>query len=292
MSASSGRTSALIVGFLLSIAGGIGCGGKSVAVIPKSQCPVAILTGSVKDSLTGLAIPGANVLLETPSPLGASPVLDFSPSVIGQTDTKGSFSICSAQAVTSAILVIDALDRVGNAYPPTIVALSPRLDFGSILLGSCNAICGFPGQAQTAAPFDISGTITTSPASEAGSIMAQTAINALDGAKGIWKIALPGLLTGQQNTFQSVAMTCPAAADQCTSYNYTLPSQAPVVIDGGVYKQQVALPTYSITAALSGQSTCTEPFLSTSFQVDLAHPLTALAGSHLTAATLSFSGCH
>lgn len=270
----------------------LGCGVKVVTLPPTDKCVGILLNGSVKDSLTSLPIVGANVVLETGSELGTTPVFNFSSSATGKTDAQGAFSLCSSESSTTAAIVVEALDQSGNAYPPTITPLSPSSALGTILLGSCHVACGFPGQMQTSASSGISGVITTSPVSVSGTLLAQTAISALDGSKNIWNISIHGLSDARLDTFESRTGGCPTPDEQCVSYTYTLPSQAPVELISGVYKQQQAPPTYSISAATAAMNSCTEQTLSTSFQADRSSPLTVVPGKQLSAATLSFTGCH
>jgi len=281
----------VLLALTLSVSATLGCGVKVVTVLPTDKCVGTSFTGSVKDSLTNLPIAGANVVLETGFELGTTPIFNFSPSLTGKTDSQGAFGLCSSASLTIAAIVVEALDVAGNAYPPTITPLSTSSALGTILLGSCYVACGFPGQTQTSVPSGLSGVITTSPVSASGTLLARTAIPALDGSKNIWSMTIHGLSDGQLDTFESRPGVCPTSDEQCMSYMYTLPAQAPVELLAGVYKQQLAPPTYSISAATAPTNSCAQPILSTSFQADRS-PLTAVPGKQLSATTLSFTGCH
>ena len=269
-----------------------GCGSKTATWPLSNQCGGTLLHGVVTDSLTGSPVAGAKVVLETGSKLFITPIYTFSPDASDTTDEQGGFSVCYNTIATPAVLVFEALDPSGNAYPPTIAPVLLVSNLGTVSLGACHVACGFPGQAQSSAPAGISGLVTTSPIGESGTLSAQTAIAALDGSKNIWNIAIEGLLTGQPDTFLSTAGTCPTTGQTCALYTYTLPSQAPVDLVAGVYKQQEAPPTYSISATPETGAGCTQPFLSTSFQSNGSSPLTAVPGKQLTVADLSFTGCH
>jgi len=281
----------IMMGIITLISASFGCGSKAVNVPPPNQCSGTLLNGTVTDSLTGFPIVGAKVVFETGSKISITPIYNFSPATVGATDSQGNFGVCSKTSATPAILVFEALDPSGNAYPPTIAPVLQASNIGTVLLGACHVACGFPGQVQISASAGISGLVTTSPAGESGTLSAQTAIPALDGSKNIWNITIEGLSTGQPDTFLSIAGTCPVAGELCASYTYTLPSQAPVELVSGVYKQQQAPPTYSISATPEMEGGCTQPFLSTSFQSNGLSPLTAVPGKQLTAAALSFTDC-
>jgi hypothetical protein len=239
-----------------------------------------------------MPIAGAQVVLETGSELGASPIYNFTPSTMVKTDDQGSFNLCSTVLTTSAVIVFEAFDQSGNAYPPTITPVLQASNLGIVLLGGCHVTCGFPGQAETTAASNISGIVTTSPVSEAGTLLAQTAIAALDGSNNIWNVTILDLTDRQLDTFDSKAGSCSTSNELCASYTYTLPSQSPVQLVVGTYKQQQVLPTYSIFAASTVMNSCTQPFLSTSYQSNGSSPLTAVPGKQLTATALSFTGCH
>lgn len=282
----------ILMGMMMLMCASFGCGSKVVTVPPLNQCGGTLLNGTVADSLTGSSIAGARVVLETASELSSSPIYNFTPTVVDTADSRGQFSLCSKTSTLPAVLVVEAVDQSGKAYPPTIIPVVPDINIGIVSLGACHVACGFPGQAQSSTSVGIAGFVTTSPAGELGTLSAQTAIAALDGSKNIWNVALEGLLTDQPDSFLSTAAACPTTNELCASYTYTLPSQAPVELIAGVYKQQEAPPTYSILAVPKTPGSCTQPFLSTSFQSDGSSPLTAAPGKQFMAAALSFTKCH
>jgi hypothetical protein len=316
-----------------------GCGGHTpLPVMPPGNggCSGSVISGTMQDSLTHQPVAQGWAALETGTPLvepGETPVTiyTFSQTQTVASDAQGAFSLCSSALAAPAVVVLVALDASGNAYPAFVSSVTGATDLGTVAMGGCTLTCGLEGQQQTSAPATISGTVTSTPAAEAGTVAAQYSLHALDGSSNLWSVAVLPLdpaqsgafataaeagtvaaqyslhaLDGSSNlwsvavlpldpaqsgAFATAAGACPQSAPDCASYQFTLPSQSPVELVNGGLQQAAVSPFYVIYASLTTPSACTERFALTDFQQDGTYFLSGTRGAQLTAATIGFNGC-
>jgi hypothetical protein len=276
-----------------------GCGGHTpLPVMPPGNggCSGSVISGTMQDSLTHQPVAQGWAALETGTPLvepGETPVTiyTFSQTQTVASDAQGAFSLCSSALAAPAVVVLVALDASGNAYPAFVSSVTGATDLGTVAMGGCTLTCGLEGQQQTSAPATISGTVTSTPAAEAGTVAAQYSLHALDGSSNLWSVAVLPLDPAQSGAFATAAGACPQSAPDCASYQFTLPSQSPVELVNGGLQQAAVSPFYVIYASLTTPSACTERFALTDFQQDGTYFLSGTRGAQLTAATIGFNGC-
>ncbi len=275
-----------------------GCGGKSPSASGSSGCSGVVISGTLQDSLTHQPVAQGTAVLEARTELGTTPAYEFYPTTKAATDAAGTFSLCTPSIAAPSAVVIEAMDSTGKAYPPFVAPVSGATALGVIPMGGCTVICGLDGQQETSSPATITGAITSAPTAIVGTVTPQFALEALDGSKSangtpnLWAIAIPSLNAAQSFAFQTAAGTCAASAAFCGTYRFTLPSQSPVWrVSGGTLQPTVA-PTYLIYATADSTADCNPSSAVTIYQADGASLLTANPGAQLSAATLSFSGCH
>lgn len=270
-----------------------GCGGKSTPPNPPitNACTGVVISGTMQDSLTGQPVSQGWAVLESGIQLLATPVFNFSQSQKVTSDVHGAFSLCSPPVPQPSAIVLVALDPSGKTYPAFVAPVSGATDLGTIPMGGCRLLCGFEGQQQTSSPVIITGTITSAPIAKTGSVMAQYAMNALDGSKNLWNFSIPALDPAQSNTFGTTPSVCAGSAPFCAAYTLTLPSQKPVQRVTGGYLQQAGAPTYSIYAVADGPLSCTPSSGHAFFQQDGKSFLTGVPGDQLSAADIAFTRC-
>lgn len=253
-------------------------------------CNGIIVRGTLLDSMTNAPVSRASVAIETGTQRSITPVFDFSVQQSAAASTDGTFRVCANAPTAPTVVVVTAVDANGNAYPPFVSAITSSTNLGTVLMGSCRGTCGFVGQQQTSAPATIEGIVTTSPIAKTGRIVPQFPMDALDGTRNIWGLAMP-TFNGQAITFATASGACVGGAPYCTTYLFVVPSQQPMTRDAnGGYSQYSAPPNYAMYALTDGSPSCTPPFALAVSQADGAM-LTATAGVHLSATTLQFTNC-
>jgi len=270
-----------------------GCGGTmAVTNTPISDaCNGIKLSGTMVDSLTNQPVSLGLAVLETENQSSIVNVYSFSLTQSAASDVHGAFSLCSPALAAPSVIVLEALDSSGNAYPAFVASVSGAADLGVIPMGVCRGICGLQGLQQTSTPSEIVGTITSAPKAEAGSVTAQYAMNALDGSKNIWNLAISSLGVAQGTSFQTISGICANNAPFCATYSFTLPSQKPIQVANGGYLQASGAPTYSIAAQLGNTQACAQPSGFAAYQQGGTLPLTGAPGAQLSAANIAFTGC-
>jgi hypothetical protein len=247
------------------------------------------IQGTVVDGATGAAIVGGNtvVALETNDGTGVDRVI-----METVTDANGNFVFCPAPSGTFDV-VVSAINGAGTAYAATVIT--------GVQAG--NALGKVPMTA-AAAPASINGQITTSTGSAATS--ADLSLSALQPI--VLVTSAPLLITtplAQQSAATATLTTaagasCPAKTD-CVSYTLSVPAANPSV---GVFSssgnQTPAPPasgavnyTVDAIAFLPGAASlldCSPSDMRTS-QTSTNGALVVTAGTSVTAATLTFTGC-
>ena len=287
------RLAARVVGVgILSWLGLTGCGGHVAATSPvqASACTTGNITGTLRDSLTGQAIAGGQVFVESGSVVPGMNEYTFTVAQQALSGADGSFQVCAGAATSPTALVVAALDQAGKSYPAYVSTDGGAAALGTVALGGCMVACGLPGQQQSAAPVTISGAATTDPASEAGSVAPQYALEAPDGSGALWGVVIP-TLNQQSLAFTTAANRCAGVSGVCAEYQFLLPSQKPVVAQHGSTLQSEGAPVYAISATIGSGHRCTPSVLATSFVSDGSAPLTGTPGAVLSAATLLFHAC-
>jgi len=246
------------------------------------------INGTVVDSVTSQPINGGTtvVALEQNDGSGVDRVI-----METVADNSGAFSFCPVAAGTYDV-VIASVSGSQVEYGATVIT--------GVQAG--NALGSVPVVAQTGntAPAAITGQITTSTGS-AGTA-ADVTLSALQPISSSLLVTVP--LAGQSAAAANLATasgtSCPAKTD-CATYTLSVPALNPSV---GAFQaaaaQTPAAPAagavnYTIDAkafTTDGTSTpdCTSPDMQTNVTSTNA-PLTAIAGTSVTAATLAFSGC-
>src|ERR1700742_2249091 len=150
--------------FLFIFISGIGLVGCGVHPTPPGlpeagACIDTAITGTLKDSLTNQPVLNALAFLESGTRLSGTSIYNFSTIKQITSNADGSFQLCSSMVSGPSALVIVALDRSNNAYPPFVAPVSGSVAFGTILIGGCHETCAFEGQEQTSLPATIDGMI-------------------------------------------------------------------------------------------------------------------------------------
>lgn len=276
-----------------------GCGGKSSSPTPpvSDVCTGVAISGTLKDSLTNQPVAQGVAVLESGTKSSVVSIYNFFPKQQAAADVDGAFSMCAQSVASPSVIVVEAMDAAGNAYPPFLAPVSEATDFGTIPLGGCTVMCGLAGQQQTSAPATITGSVTSTPIALTGTVVPQFAVQALDESKAVdgtpnlWALAMPVYNTAQSFTFNTAAGACAGGARFCASYTFKLPSQSPIWrVNGGTVQAAVA-PNYLIYAAAGGTTSCLLPSVLTVFQQDGTSFLTGKPGAQFTAANLNFAGC-
>ena len=278
-----------------------GCGGNSSspAAPPGSGCSGVVISGTLLDSLTSQPVAQGMAILESGTELGTTPVYDFYPTREVATDVHGGFSLCGQTLTHPSAIVLESTDSGGKAYPPFIATVSGTAKLGTILMGGCTLTCGFfQGEQQTATPATITGVIASAPIAVAGTVVAEYAMQALDGSKAadgspnLWALALPVFTASPVATFSTTTGACAGVGPFCSTYTFPVPAQSPLwSVTGGTIQAAVA-PTYLIFAVPGNQATCSPPVALSAFQTDGKSRLTATPGAQLTAQSISFATCH
>lgn len=277
-----------------------GCGGNSAppTVPPANQCNGAILSGTLRDSLTFQPVAQGTAVLESGTELGITPLYNFFPAQSVTTNAQGDFSLCASAIPYPSVLVLEAMDANGNAYPPYVTFVKAGADLGTISMGGCVLKCAFADQQQTAAPATITGTITSDPIAVPGTVVPQYPMQALDGSKSpdgapnLWSLALPLFPASPTLTFNTTSGACGGASNFCSSFTLPVPAQKPIYPESGGGAQLLASTVYMIYAELNTATTCSPQFGFTAFQPDGQSILMATPGAQLTAQTISFTNCH
>ncbi len=244
------------------------------------------------DSLTGRPVSGGLVLLESGGAASAAHISQFAVGGQAASGADGSFQLCASAVPSPSVVVAEALDASGSAYPAYVAPVSGSVALGVIAMGGCVITCGLPGQRQSSAPVTIAGTVTTDPVTETGSVTALDAVEALDGSKGVWVLAMGGLPANPegQATFTTASGGC-GGTGFCAPFRFVLPSQKPVVTYLGKAMQGTGAPVYAVAATLQTGSACVPATVETSFEADGGTPLTGVPGATVTAAPLQFLQC-
>lgn len=246
------------------------------------------INGTVIDSVTSQPINGGTtvVALEQNDGSGVDRVI-----METVTDNSGAFSFCPVAAGTYDV-VIAAVSGSQVEYGATVITgVQPG-----------NALGTVPVVAQTgnSAPASITGQITTSTGSTGTA--ADITLSALQPISSSLLVTVP--LAGQSaaatNVSTAASASCPSKTD-CATYTLSVPALNPSI---GAFQAAAAQnPTVPAAGAVNytidaqaftsdGTSTpdCTSPDMQTNLTSTNA-PLTATAGTSVTAATLAFSGC-
>lgn len=251
----------------------------------------------MQDSLSSQPVAQGVGVLEEGTQLSGTSIYNFYPTRQVATDAHGAFKLCTETVVSPSVIVLEALDSAGKAYPPFIASISGATDLGTIPMGGCRVTCGFDGQQQTSLPATIKGAITSSPIAKTGSVVPQYTVSALDGSKtksgypNIWSLALPLFNTSQTTTFSTIAGTCGGMAPFCANYSFSVPSERPIELVNGGYVQETAVPYYLIYAVPDGLASCIPPSRLAVFQQDGSSLLAGNPGAQITAAEMDFTDC-
>jgi hypothetical protein len=276
-----------------------GCGSNShlTTVAPATGCGGSIISGTLRDSLTSQPVAQGMAILESGTELSTTPIYNFLPIQKVTTDAQGGFSLCAQSVGYPSIIMLEAMDAGGKAYPPYATLVTGATDLGIVNMGGCILICGFDGQQQTTLPATIAGTITSAPIAVAGTLIPRFAMQALDGSKSpdgllnLWNLAMPVFNVSMTPTFSTVAGSCDGISSYCATYGLVVPAQSPVHPASGGTLQATVSPVYSIYAAL-GTNECVPAYASSLVQSDGKSFLTAKPGAQLTAQNISLTSCH
>jgi hypothetical protein len=280
----------------LAFASLFGCGGgvsTSPVISTGQSCSGISVTGTLRDSLTNQPVSQGWAALEAGAGTSiSSPAVTFSPTQTVASGSTGAFQLCTPALTQPAVVVVDALDATGQAYPAFVTQVSATTDLGIILMGGCTLVCDIgDGQQQVSVPASIQGQVTSTPNTLAGYVTPQLALNALDGSGSIWALFVPPLNTLESDVFSTAASACTGQNQWCSAFTFMLPSQNPVTPSKGGYSQQAGVPGYQIYAVSTNPSSCAETsivsLLSTS-----GGPLLGSPGVTLTAQPINFTGCH
>ena len=276
-----------------------GCGSKntSLSTPQSSSCNGATLSGTMRDSLTHQPITQGIAVLESGTELSLTRVYNFVPTQQVTTDVQGSFSMCAQSLAYPSVLVLQAMDINGKAYPPYVTAVTAAADLGIISMGGCTGICGVANEQQTGRPATITGVITSSPIAMAGTLIPQFTLYALDGSKtpsgipNLWALAMPVFNTSPVLGFRTASGGCSGSVAFCSTYTFPVPAQSPFYPVSSGTMEQSAPPGYLIYAAPDPTSVCTPPYANTALQSDGKSFLQTREGAKLTAQTISFANC-
>lgn len=281
----------VILGVLVCL---IGCANNKISKsssIDAQVCDGIEIAGVLQDSLSQQPIPFGWAVFESASP-STNTVLTFSPLLKTRSSSSGSFQLCVPSITMPTLLVIDALDSSGDAYPPLIVPVTRTVNLGVIPMGGCTLTCGIDGQEQSSSSVMITGQITSWPVSEAGVVLPLYSQKALDGTSSVWNMVIPPLSDLQSTTFTTVPSSCTDTSEFCAAYSFKLPSQKPVVLQRGIRSEESGVPVYSINIAPYNPGACAQSNEVTFVQQDGTTPLDGIAGTTLVAKTMNLTGCH
>jgi hypothetical protein len=286
---------------LVSVAGiflpGCGSDSRPVSAPPNNTCNGATLSGRMHDSLTDQPITQGMAILESGNELGVTSIYSFTPTQQVGTDTQGGFSICAQSLPNPSVLVLQAMELGGKAYPPYVTAVTMSADLGIVSMGGCSGECGLAGEQQTAKPATITGVVTGSPIAITGTLMPQYVLSALDGSKtpdghyNLWALAMPMFGTSPILTFSTAPGDCGGTAPSCSAYTFSVPAQSTFYPIKGGRMEMAAPPNYLVHSEPSSSSACTPLFADVVWQSDGKSYLVATEGAQLTAQTISFTNC-
>lgn len=277
--------------FVLIAACAMGCGsglGKVIAPAPNA-CGGVHVSGIVLDSMTSLPIAQARAVLESGTPDIAPTSIHFVSFAETTSNTSGAFDLCVPAVSPPTALVLVALDAAGKAYPPLVIQISSSTDLGQLLMGGCRLLC-IEKQQQTSSPATLTGSITTGPVSETGTIAPHLYAFAPDGSRSTWSLAIPLLDPAQSSGFATAKANCVNLNSFCSSYTFLLPSQKPIFLASSVFSQETGAPSYSVDAVLTKGLSCTPPFSYVFTQTDGTF-LIADPGAALLAQDAVFQHC-
>jgi hypothetical protein len=228
---------------------------------------------------------------------GITPVYNFGPTQQVTSDAQGGFSLCASSLPYPSVLVLEAMDSGGKAYPPYITAVATTVDLGTISMGGCTGVCGLAGEQQTTQPATITGIVTASPIAITGTLIPQYVMQALDGSKtpsgpNLWALAMPVFSASPTLTFSSAPGACNGVAPFCSTYSFFVPAQGPFYPFSGGTREQTAPPGYLISFIPAAQLACTPLYAFAKLQSDGKSFLLATEGAQLTAQDISFTNCH
>lgn len=170
------RSGVLSLCFLWILLAGCGGNSKPSTLSKGNNCSGSVLSGTLRDSLTSQPVTQGTATLESGTELGTTPLFNFSPSQTVATNANGEFSLCAQAISYPSVLVLEAMDSSGRAYPPYVAPVTAAAALGNISMGGCTLVCGLAGEQQTATPATIAGQITSTPASVSGTVTPQFAI--------------------------------------------------------------------------------------------------------------------
>lgn len=276
-----------------------GCGSNSTPISAPSgnSCNGATLSGTMRDSLTDQPITQGMAILESGTELGVTSVYSFAPTQQVGTDAQGGFSMCAQSLPNPSVLVLQAMDTGGKAYPPYVTAVTMADDLGIVSMGGCTGVCGLAGEQQTAKPAIITGVVTGSPIAITGTLIPQYVLNALDGSKtpdghyNLWALAMPVFGASPILTFSTASGDCGGTAPFCSAYTFSVPAQSPFYPIKGGTMEMAAPPSYLVHSEPSSSSACTPRYADVAWQSDGKSYLVATEGAQLTAQTISFTNC-
>jgi hypothetical protein len=252
----------------------------------------------MRDSLTHQPITQGMAVLESGTELGVTSVYSFAPTQQVATDAQGGFSMCAQSLPNPSVLVLQAMDSGGKAYPPYVTAVTMASDLGIVSMGGCTGVCGLAGEQQTAQPATITGVVSGSPIAITGTLIPQYVMNALDGSKtpsghyNLWALAMPVFGASPTLTFITASGACGGTAPFCSAYTFSVPAQSPFYPINGGTLEMAAPPGYLIHSVPSASSACTPTYADVAWQSDGKSYLVATEGVQLTVQTISFTNCH
>jgi hypothetical protein len=246
------------------------------------------ISGTVVDSVTGVAIVGGNtvVALEQKDSNGVDRVI-----MDTVTDSNGNFVFCPVPAGMYDV-VMTAINGAGTAYAATVITgVQPGNALGHVPV------------TPVLLPASITGQITTSTGS-AGTT-ADLSLSALQQITvGVSTVMITTPLAQQSAATATLTTApgpgCPVNTD-CEDYTLAVPAANPSVGTFTATGNQTPAPPpggtvgYSLDAnafvpGSAGTADCSPSNLQTS-QTSTNAPLTATVGGSVTAATLAFTGC-
>lgn len=286
------RRVVLLVWFLSILLPGCGSNSTATSGSAGNGCSGVALSGTLRDSLTSQPIAQGTAILESGTELGTAPLYIFSPTQSVAANAKGEFSICAQATIYPSVLVLEATDSSGKSYPPYVQVVTATADLGAISMGGCTLACGLADELQTAAPATITGVISSTPTTVAGTVMPLFSMQALDrskapdGSANLWALALPLFSPSTSLTFSTVTGTCGGTAPFCVSFTLSVPAQSPIYPVSGGTMQQAATPSYMIYATPNSAAACS-PSFGISPSILLATP-----GAQMTAQPVVLTNCH
>lgn len=246
----------------------------------------ASISGTAVDSVTRQAIAGGITVVALEQKDGNN--VDR---VVMETvaNSNGAFVFCPVPAGTYDV-VITAVMGEGVAYAATVITgVQPGNSLGTVPLTA-------------ALPALLKGQITTSTGSAATAADLQlSALQAITVNSATVQITVPlPQFPGATATLMTAPGTCPANTD-CVNYSLVVPAANPSVGAFVTTGTQTPAPppagpvNYTMDALAfvpgqAGTADCNPSHMQTS-QTNASTPLTATAGTSVTAATLAFTGC-